>query len=49
MPQKPRPRVAIIGGGVNDEHDISLASAAAVTRAVHELGLDAVSLTIGRD
>lgn len=48
MPQYPSPRVAIIGGGKNDEHDISLASAAAVTRAVRELRLDAVPLTIDR-
>lgn len=41
-------RVAVLGGGVNDEHDVSLASAAAVTRAVRALGLDAVPLTIGR-
>ncbi|WIB75936.1 D-alanine--D-alanine ligase [Curtobacterium sp. MCPF17_002] len=42
-------RVAVIGGGVNDEHEVSLASAAAVARAVHELGLDVVPLTIDRD
>jgi D-alanine-D-alanine ligase len=42
-------RVAVIGGGANDEHDVSLASAAAVTAAVRELGLVAVPVTIGRD
>jgi D-alanine--D-alanine ligase len=41
-------RVAVIGGGANDEHDVSLASAVAVTRAVQALGLDAVSVTIDR-
>jgi D-alanine-D-alanine ligase len=41
-------RVAVIGGGANDEHEVSLASAAAVTRAVRTLGLDAVPLTIDR-
>jgi len=41
-------RVAIIGGGANDEHDVSLASAAAVTRAVRALGHDAVPVTIDR-
>lgn len=41
-------RVAVLGGGVNDEHDVSLASAAAVTRAVRALGLEAVPVTIGR-
>ncbi|MBL3688292.1 ATP-grasp domain-containing protein [Leucobacter zeae] len=42
-------RVAVIGGGANDEHSVSLASAAAVVRAVHELGLTAVPLTIAED
>lgn len=41
-------RVAVIGGGVNDEHDVSLASAAAVARAVSALGSDPVALTIDR-
>lgn len=41
-------RVAVIGGGANDEHDVSVASAAAVTRAVRSLGLTAAPLTIGR-
>lgn len=42
-------RVAIIGGGMNDEHEVSLASAAAITRAIRALELVAVPLTIGRD
>ncbi|ROP66754.1 ATP-grasp domain-containing protein [Curtobacterium sp. PhB115] len=41
-------RVAVLGGGANDEHEVSLASAAAVTRAVRALGLEAVPLTIDR-
>lgn len=44
---KPR-RVAVIGGGQNAEHDVSLASAAAVARAVTALGQTAVPLTIDR-
>jgi D-alanine--D-alanine ligase len=42
------PRVAVIGGGANDEHDVSLASAAAVARALRELGAEPVPLTIDR-
>jgi len=42
-------RIAVIGGGVNAEHDVSLASAAAVGRAIRQLGLDAVLLTITAD
>lgn len=41
-------RVAVIGGGTSDEHEVSLASAAAVARAVRTLGLDAVPMTIDR-
>jgi D-alanine-D-alanine ligase len=40
--------VAVIGGGANDEHDVSLASAAAVTRALRALGHDAVPVTVDR-
>lgn len=47
-PETPRRRVAVIGGGANDEHEVSLGSAAAVTRALRALGLDAVPLTIDR-
>ena len=49
MKEPQSPRIAVIGGGMNDEHDVSLASAAAVVRAVDALGLDVVALTIGRD
>ncbi|MDY0829430.1 D-alanine--D-alanine ligase [Microbacterium sp. BG28] len=43
-----RRRVAVIGGGANDEHDVSLASAAAVARGARELGDDVCELTIER-
>jgi D-alanine--D-alanine ligase len=42
-------RVAVIGGGANDEHDVSLASAAGVAGAVRSLGAEAVCLTIDRE
>jgi D-alanine-D-alanine ligase len=41
-------RVAVIGGGENCEHDVSLASAASVRSALHAR-YDVVELTIGRD
>lgn len=44
-----RTRVAVIGGGQNGEHDVSLASAAAVAAGLDPAGYDAVPLTIGRD
>lgn len=44
-----RRRVAVIGGGANDEHEVSLASAAAVVRALRARGEDVVALTIERD
>jgi D-alanine-D-alanine ligase len=42
-------RVAVIGGGRNCEHEVSLASAAAVAAALEETGYDVVRLTIGAD
>lgn len=48
MTATPPHRIAIIGGGKNAEHEVSLASAAALTRAVHSLGAIAVPLTITR-
>ncbi|WP_027344456.1 D-alanine--D-alanine ligase family protein [Hamadaea tsunoensis] len=39
-------RVAVIGGGRNCEHDVSLASAAAVGQGLREAGYHAVPLTI---
>jgi len=44
-----RTRVAVIGGGQNCEHDVSLASAASVAGALDPLVHDVVRLTIGRD
>jgi len=44
-----RPRIAVIGGGANSEHDVSLASAAAVARAIDPARYDVVALTIDRD
>lgn len=41
-------RIAVVGGGKNCEHDVSLASAAAVADGL-EPGHDVVRLTIGRD
>jgi len=42
-------RVAVVGGGQNCEHDVSLASAAAVADALDPAAYDVVRLTIGRD
>ncbi len=39
-------RVAVIGGGRNCEHDVSLASAAAVADTLAKVGYDAVRLTV---
>lgn len=43
-----RIRVAVIGGGANSEHEVSLASAAAVAAALPPAAYDVVSLTITR-
>ncbi|MBB5791353.1 D-alanine--D-alanine ligase family protein [Jiangella mangrovi] len=42
-------RVAVIGGGQNCEHEVSLASAAAVADALETAGYTVVRLTIDRD
>lgn len=42
-------RVAVIGGGQNGEHEVSLASAAAVAGALETAGYAVVRLTIDRD
>jgi D-alanine-D-alanine ligase len=42
-------RVAVIGGGNNCEHEVSLASAAAVATALAEAGYQVARLTIGAD
>jgi D-alanine-D-alanine ligase len=39
-------RVAVIGGGRNGEHEVSLASAAAVAGALEQAGYLAIRLTI---
>ncbi|MFS4507533.1 D-alanine--D-alanine ligase [Clavibacter sp. Sh2141] len=44
-----RTRVAVIGGGRSTEHDVSLASAAAVASALDAARFDVVPLTLGRD
>ena len=44
-----RPRVAVIGGGQNCEHEVSLASAGAVACALEDTDYDVVPLTIGID
>ncbi|GAA4670619.1 D-alanine--D-alanine ligase family protein [Phytohabitans rumicis] len=45
----PRSRVAVIGGGQNCEHEVSLASAAAAAAALGPHRYDVVVLTIGVD
>lgn len=42
-------RVAVIGGGQNCEHEVSIASAAAVALALEHVGYQVVRLTIGAD
>lgn len=44
-----RTRVAVVGGGQNCEHEVSLASAASVAAALDPASYDVVPLTIGRD
>ncbi|MGW3247789.1 D-alanine--D-alanine ligase family protein [Streptomyces sp. NPDC001070] len=44
-----RVRVAVVGGGRSDEHEVSLASAASVRSALAPTAYDVVGLTIGRD
>jgi D-alanine-D-alanine ligase len=45
----PRTKVAVVGGGQNCEHDVSLASAASARAALDPATYDVVSLTIARD
>jgi len=42
-------RIAVVGGGQNCEHDVSLASAASVSGALDPASYDVVRLTISRD
>jgi D-alanine-D-alanine ligase len=44
-----RPRVAVLGGGRSSEHDVSLASAASVSRGLETAGHDVLYVEIGRD
>ncbi|MCW2767188.1 MAG: D-alanine--D-alanine ligase, partial [Nocardioides sp.] len=44
-----RIRVAVVGGGQNCEHDVSVASAASVAGALDPSSYDVLLLTIGRD
>ncbi|MDQ0642319.1 D-alanine--D-alanine ligase family protein [Microbacterium murale] len=49
MSQSTPIRIAVVGGGSNDEHAVSRASAASVVRAIRELNHTAVPLSIGED
>lgn len=53
LPARPRPttsrRVAVIGGGASSEHDVSLASSAAVAAALDRSRFDVIELTLERD
>ena len=49
MRRDTRIRVAVVGGGVSCEHDVSLASAAAIRGALDSPRYDVVALTIDRE
>src|SRR5258708_15877769 len=49
LDRRVKARVAVIGGGQNCEHEVSLASAAAVAVALERTGYPVVRLTIGAD
>jgi D-alanine-D-alanine ligase len=42
-------RVAVIGGGISSEHEVSLRSAASVAAGLRDAGHETVEVTIGRD
>jgi D-alanine-D-alanine ligase len=42
-------RVAVIGGGISSEHEVSLRSAASVAAGLREAGHETVEVTIGKD
>jgi D-alanine-D-alanine ligase len=42
-------RIAVIGGGISSEHEVSLRSAASVAAGLREAGHEAVEVTIDRD
>jgi D-alanine-D-alanine ligase len=42
-------RVAVLGGGISSEHEVSLRSAASVAAGLRDAGHETVEVTIGRD
>ena len=42
-------RVAVIGGGISSEHEVSLRSAASVAAGLREAGHETIEVTIGQD
>src|SRR4051812_17062679 len=42
-------RIAVLGGGISSEHQVSLRSAASVAAGLREAGHETVEVTIGRD
>jgi D-alanine-D-alanine ligase len=42
-------RVAVIGGGISSEHEVSLRSAASVAGGLREAGHETIEVTIGKD
>ena len=42
-------RVAVVGGGISSEHEVSLSSAASVAAGLREAGHEAVEVTISRE
>ena len=42
-------RIAVLGGGISSEHEVSLRSAASVAAGLREAGHETVEITIGRD
>jgi D-alanine-D-alanine ligase len=42
-------RIAVLGGGISSEHEVSLRSAASVASGLREAGHETVEVTIGRD
>src|SRR4051794_6474258 len=42
-------KVAVIGGGVSSEHEVSLRSAASVAAGLREAGHETIEVTIGKD
>jgi D-alanine-D-alanine ligase len=42
-------RVAVLGGGISSEHEVSLRSAASVAAGLREAGHETVEVTIGKD